>query len=412
MPFAIHHKNACPSIVIAGGGLVGLACALALHDAVGSLYPVVIADPLFINGCKPDVRSSALTNSSRNLLRALGVWSEIESYAQPVAAMDISDARLEQVLRPIYLTFEETAQNGEPLAFIIPNSVLHQALLNAIKTRNIKTYSTAISTIENTSCGALVHLTDGEKVPATVVIAADGARSALRQQAGIPDYGWRYHHSAIVTTIAHTQPHNGRATQHFLEGGPFALLPLPENRSSVVWTENHEKANAIMALPDDAFCAALAERVGTFLGAVSVVSSRASHPLSLRMARRFIAERLVLIGDAAHGVHPVAGQGVNLGFKDVAALTQTLEGAAALGADCGTRHVLQRYEQWRRFDTLTMLGVTDALVRLFGTQTTPVRLVRDFGLGLVDRLPWIKKTLISAASGGSETKLRLLQNKL
>jgi len=240
---------------------------------------------------------------------------------------------------------------------------------------------------------------DGTRAEGDLLIAADGARSRLRELAGIPTFGWSYDQSAIVCTVAHERDHGGRAEEHFLPAGPFAILPLSGRRSSIVWTEGAREAARIVALPDDLFHEELEQRFGLHLGDIAVDGPRRVHPLGLTVARAFVAERLALVGDAAHVIHPIAGQGLNLGLRDVAALAETIVDAARLGLDVGAAHVLERYQRWRRFDTMAMGIATDGLNRLFSNRSDALRLVRDVGLGLVDRLPGLKRLFIREAAG-------------
>jgi 2-octaprenyl-6-methoxyphenol hydroxylase len=249
-----------------------------------------------------------------------------------------------------------------------------------------------------------VQLSDGEAFAARLLVAADGAHSAIRERAGIASHGWSYGQSAIVTTVAHERDHHGRAEEHFLPAGPFAILPLKDDaaaghRSSIVWTEDTQEALRIVALPDDDFHAELERRFGLHLGEIEAVGPRRVHPLGLSIARAFIADRLALVGDAAHVIHPIAGQGLNMGLKDVAALAEVIVDAVRLGLDPGSLAVLERYQRWRRFDTVAMGITTDGLNRLFSNRSDVLRLARDIGLGLVDRLPALKHFFIREAAG-------------
>jgi 2-octaprenyl-6-methoxyphenol hydroxylase len=244
-----------------------------------------------------------------------------------------------------------------------------------------------------------VQFTDGESVWARLLVAADGARSTIRHAAGIATHGWEYGQSAIVTTVGHERDHNGRAEEHFLPAGPFAILPLKGRRSSIVWTEQTSEAERIVALPDAAFHDELEQRFKLHLGEIKVVGARRVLPLGFFVARSFIAERIALAGDAAHVIHPIAGQGLNMGLKDVAALAEVIVDAARLGLDPGAATVLERYQRWRRFDTMTMGFATDGLNRLFSNRSDVLRLLRDVGLGVVERLPGVKRLFIREAAG-------------
>ena len=260
------------------------------------------------------------------------------------------------------------------------------------------------------------ELADGSAISARLLVAADGAQSAIRERAGIASHGWRYGQSAIVTTVAHERDHGGRAEEHFLPAGPFAILPLPRDaaighRSSIVWTEATPEAQRIVALPDADFHAELERRFGLHLGEIAAVGPRRVHPLGLWVARAFIADRLALVGDAAHVIHPIAGQGLNMGLKDVAALAEVIVDAVRLGLDPGSLAVLERYQRWRRFDTVAMGIATDGLNRLFSNKSDVLRLARDIGLGLVDRLPALKHFFIREAAGLTGEVPKLLKGE-
>jgi 2-octaprenyl-6-methoxyphenol hydroxylase len=244
-----------------------------------------------------------------------------------------------------------------------------------------------------------MRLSDANALSARLLVAADGARSTIRSKAGIATHGWSYGQSAIVVNVAHTRDHQGRAEEHFLPAGPFAILPLKGNRASIVWTETTAEAERIMALPDAEFDAELEQRFKLHLGEIKVIGKRRVHPLGFFVARAFIAERIALVGDAAHLIHPIAGQGLNMGLKDVAALAEVIVDAARLGLDPGALDVLERYQRWRRFDTMAMGVATDGLNRLFSNRSDVLRLVRDVGLGLVDRIPALKRLFIREAAG-------------
>jgi 2-octaprenyl-6-methoxyphenol hydroxylase len=259
---------------------------------------------------------------------------------------------------------------------------------------------------------AQVTLGNGGSIEANLLVAADGKRSRLREQAGIKCVGWTYPQIGIVTTVAHEKPHHGEAMQHFLPSGPFAVLPLTGNRSSIVWTEGKEQGEAIMALDEAAFLAELGKRFGHRLGAISLAGPRQSFPLDMQIARAFVADRLALIGDAAHAVHPLAGQGLNIGMRDVAALAETIIDATRLGLDIGALPQLERYQRWRRFDSAFSATVMDGLNRLFSNDSAPLRILRDLGLGLVDRAPALKRFFVSEAAGATGTVPRLLAGKM
>ncbi len=256
-----------------------------------------------------------------------------------------------------------------------------------------------------------VALADGSEISARLLVGADGARSSIREQASIASHGWNYDQSAIVCTVAHERDHHGRAEEHFLPAGPFAILPLTGKRCSIVWTERRQDAERIVALPDAEFHDELEKRFGLQLGDIRVIGARRAFPLGLFTARSFIGERLALVGDAAHIIHPIAGQGLNMGLRDVAALAEAVADAARLGLDIGGPDVLQRYQRWRRFDTMTMGVATDGLNRLFSNSSDALRLIRDIGLGLVERMPPLKRLFIREAAGFTGEVPKLLRGE-
>jgi 2-octaprenyl-6-methoxyphenol hydroxylase len=390
-------------VLIAGGGFAGLALALALRRALGPSFAVTLADPELARAGladgSGDVRASAVAAAPRRMFEALGVWQAVAAQAQPILDMAVTDSRLEDVLRPVFLTFAGEIEPGEPFAHMIGNGRLIAALATAASAAGVDLLAAPVLGFAAGPQGVMVRLGDGTTAAAKLLVAADGARSRLREQAGIAIHGWNYGQSAIVTTVAHERDHGGRAEEHFLPAGPFAILPLRHNRCSIVWTERAEEARRIIALGDDEFHAELEKRFGLGLGDIAVVGGRRAYPLGLWVARRFVAERLALIGDAAHVIHPIAGQGLNMGLRDVAALAEAVVDAVRLGLDPGEDAVLTRYERWRRFDTMTMSVSTDMLNRLFSNRSDALRLARDVGLGIVDRLPGLKRLFIREAAG-------------
>jgi 2-octaprenyl-6-methoxyphenol hydroxylase len=282
---------------------------------------------------------------------------------------------------------------------MIENRFLVAVLAEKAKAEGVTLLASGVVEVSHDGERIVAELKDGSVVAARLLAAADGARSQIRQSAGIATHGWTYDQSAIVTTVGHERDHGGRAEEHFLPAGPFAILPLQGNRSSIVWTEAKGEAERIVALPDDAFHAELEQRFKLHLGEITAVGARRVHPLGFFVARSFIAERIALVGDAAHVIHPIAGQGLNMGLKDVAALAEVIVDAARLGLDPGSATVLERYQRWRRFDTVTMGIATDGLNRLFSNRSDVLRLVRDVGLGLVDRVPNLKRLFIREAAG-------------
>jgi 2-octaprenyl-6-methoxyphenol hydroxylase len=268
-----------------------------------------------------------------------------------------------------------------------------------------------VTSYDSNPDGIEVRLADGTVIAASLLVAADGARSKLRERAGIATHGWDYDQSGIVVTVGHERDHQGRAEEHFLPAGPFAILPLTGNRSSLVWTEKRGEAARLTALRDDEFLVELERRFGLHLGEIKVLDRPRAFPLGYFVARSFIAERMALIGDAAHVIHPIAGQGLNLGLKDVAALAEVVVDAARIGIDPGQRDVLERYQRWRRFDTMAMGVATNSLNLLFSNRSPLLRAVRDIGLGLVDRAPPLKELFIRQAAGLTGEVPRLLKGE-
>jgi 2-octaprenyl-6-methoxyphenol hydroxylase len=399
------------SIVIGGGALAGLALALALRQGLGADVAVIVADPALATRPSRDGRATAIVAGCRRLFGALGVWGEIAATAQPILDMVVTDSKLEDATRPVFLTFAGQVEPGEPFAHMVENRYLIDALVARAEAHGIDLRATAVTSYEAGEAGVDVTLADGSVIAAGLLVAADGARSKLRERAGIATHGWEYDQSGIVVTVAHERDHHGRAEEHFLPAGPFAILPLTGNRSSLVWTERRAEAARLVALDEPAFHAELEQRFGLHLGEIKVLDKPRAFPLGYFVARSFIAERLALVGDAAHVIHPIAGQGLNLGLKDIAALAEVVVDAARLGIDLGQADVLERYQRWRRFDTMAMGLTTNSLNLLFSNQSTLLRSVRDIGLGLVDRMPPVKEFFIRQAAGLSGEVPRLLKGE-
>jgi 2-octaprenyl-6-methoxyphenol hydroxylase len=403
-----HASTGRADIVIGGGGMAGLALAIALRDALGDAFTVTVADPMLDRPAN-DARASAIAAAARRLFETIGVWEEVAARAQPILDMVITDSRLDDAIRPTFLTFDGEVSPGEPFAHMIENDALIAALLGKARAIGIDLRAAAVGSFAVQDGTIHVRLADGSEVTARLLVAADGARSAIREQAGIASFGWDYRQSGIVTTVAHERPHHGRAEEHFLPAGPFAILPLQGNRSSIVWTEKRDDAEHYAALPDVDFHAELEKRFGLHLGEIEIAGPRRAYPLGLRVARSFIADRIALVGDAAHVIHPIAGQGLNMGLRDVAALAEAIVDAARLGLDIGGISVLERYQRWRRFDTMMMGVATDGLNRLFSNRSDVLRLLRDTGLGIVDRIPPLKSFFIREAAGVTGETPKLLQ---
>ncbi|ODT78983.1 MAG: hypothetical protein ABS76_21550 [Pelagibacterium sp. SCN 64-44] len=393
-------------VVIVGGGPVGMTLALALVQAArGVRVALVDRRPLSV---PRDNRASAIAAGVRRVFEALGVWPEMAAQAQPITAMRITDSGEGDIARPLFLTFEGEVAPGEAFAHMVPNSVSGRVLLAAVEGK-VDVVAPAVPTAYRTEADlALLTLEDGRVLAAPLIVAADGGQSGLRNMAGITVTGHDYGQTGLVATIAHELDHDGVAYEHFRPAGPFASLPLPGKRSSLVWTERSADAPRFLAMEADELAREIEAVMGSSLGAVRLEEKLMGFPLKLQIARSFVAPRLALVGDAAHVVHPIAGQGLNLGLKDVAALAEVVVDAMRLGLDHGADDVLGRYQAWRRLDTASMAAMTDTLNRLFSNDVAPVRALRDFGLGLVDRAGPVKSALIRTASGLSASGPKLL----
>ena len=398
-------------VVVGGAGFAGLALAIALRQALGESFAVTVVDPALAAAQSKDPRASAIAAAARRLFEAIGVWAAVAGEAQPILDMVVTNSKLDDAVRPTFLTFGGEVEEGEPFAHMIENRHLVDALVEKAKELGVGLRAGAVSGFESAANAIDVRLANGETIAARLLVGADGARSLIREQAGIASTGWNYDQSAIVTTVAHEREHHGRAEEHFLPAGPFAILPLTGKRCSIVWTETAREAERIVALSDAEFHGELEKRFGLKLGDIEVAGPRRAFPLGLFTARAFIAERLALIGDAAHIIHPIAGQGLNMGLRDVAALAEAIADAARLGLDIGAPDVLERYQRWRRFDTMTMGVATDGLNRLFSNSNDVLRLARDIGLGVVERMPALKRVFIREAAGFTGDVPKLLRGE-
>jgi 2-octaprenyl-6-methoxyphenol hydroxylase len=399
------------SIVIGGGAFAGLGLALALRQGLGAEVPIVVADPALAARPSRDPRATAIVAACRRLFDVIGVWKEVAENAQPILDMVVTDSSLDDATRPVFLTFTGEVEPGEPFAHMVENRHLIDALVKHAEAAQIDLRATTVNSYDPRADGVSVTFGDGSTIDAALLVAADGARSRLRERAGIATHGWDYNQSGIVVTVGHERDHHGRAEEHFLPAGPFAILPLTGKRSSLVWTETRSEAKRVTALAADGFLRELELRFGLHLGEISVLDQPRAFPLSYFVARSFIGERLALIGDAAHVIHPIAGQGLNMGLKDVAALAEVIVDAARLGVDFGEANVLERYQRWRRFDTMAMGLATNSLNFLFSNRSTLLRSVRDIGLGIVDRLPPLKDVFIRQAAGLTGEVPRLLKGE-
>src|SRR5580704_1109207 len=392
-------NNELVDVLIGGGGFAGLALAVALRQSLGAPFSVTVTDPALGAARSSDTRASAIAAGARRLLETIGVWPRVAALAQPMLDMIITDSRLQDAMRPIFLAFDGEVEPGEPFAHMIENNLLIDALAARAREVGVVLKSAAVEAVAPDTERLDVRLAGDSAIATRLLVAADGAHSRIRAGASIATRGWSYDQTAIVLNVTHERDHEGRAEEHFLPAGPFAILPLTGRRSSIVWTEEKSEAGRILALTADLFHAELEKRFGRHLGDIMVENPPRAYPVGFAVARTFVAERIALIGDAAHVIHPIAGQGLNLGLKDVAALAEVIVDAARLGLDPGSPGVLERYQRWRRFDTMAMAAATDGLNRLFSNRSDLLRVMRDVGLGVVDRLPGLKRAFIREAAG-------------
>jgi len=400
-----------PDILVAGAGYVGLTAAVTVKAARPSL-DIMVVDAAPEGVWQNDSRASAIAAAACRMLSQLGVWNEILAEAQPINEMIVTDSKTSDPVRPVFLTFGGAVDDGEPFAHMVPNKVMNGALRRRAEELGIPILqSTAIDGFEAGPDRVTVTAATGATFMPRLLLAADGVRSGLRDMAGIKSVSWDYGQSGIVCTVAHERPHEGRAEEHFLPAGPFAILPLKGNRSSIVWTERTAEADRLVDEDPFIFETELETRFGLKLGAIHAEDKPRAWPLGLTLARAFVAPRFALAGDAAHGMHPIAGQGLNFGFKDVAAFAEVIVEADRLGEDIGALDVLERYQRWRRFDTVQMGVTTDVLNRLFSNDYGAVRAVRDIGLGIVDRMPALKSHFIRQAAGLAGETPRILRGE-
>jgi 2-octaprenyl-6-methoxyphenol hydroxylase len=389
--------NTDTDIAIVGGGLNGPTLAIALEQR-GLNVTVIDALPAPKRGMRDfDGRSYALAHASMRLLRGIDLWDAIKDHTQPMLEIKVTDGRAGTGPSPWMMHFDHTEIEEGPMGYMCQDRHLRQALLSKMDGAARITQMSG-ETVVAQSSGQLT-LASGKTVTAKLIVGADGRASGTAERAGIKRTGWGYGQTAIVCAVKHELPHGGIAHQFFMPPGPLAILPLPNNCCSIVWSETETRATKIIAIDDTDFLDALRPAFGSFLGELTLVGKRFSYPLGLTIANRFIADRVVLIGDAAHGVHPIAGQGLNAGLRDVAALVDVLSDAKARGEDIASAAVLARYEQWRRFDTATLAAATDTFNKLFSNDNPLLRAVRDMGMGVINATPRLRRTFIREAAG-------------
>jgi len=400
-------------VLIVGGGLNGPVLALALAQA--GLGSIVLDGRSVASRAEPDFdgRAYALSLSSQRLLAALGLWRELSGHAQPIEAIRISDGRPGEGASRLFLHFDGSEIDEGPMGQIIEDRYLRAALLAAMEAApSIEHWAGATVVGQAVAPGSVtVTLADGGTLAAALLVGCDGRDSQVAARAGIRRRGWDYGQMSLVAAVTHERPHRGVAHQFFMPAGPLAILPLPGDRSSIVWTERTDRARAIAGLDDAGYLAELQPRFGDFLGEIGLAGARFAYPLGLSLAERWTGPRMALAGDAAHGIHPLAGQGLNLGLRDVAALAEVVVAARRRGEDIGAADVLARYARWRGFDTALLAAATDGLNRLFSNDNPVLRLGRDLGLGLVGRLPGLRRALIGEAAGLTGDLPRLLAGR-
>lgn len=403
-------KNDMVDVVIAGGGMVGLTLALALRKAglevtvADAIPPATTLAPTY------DGRASAIAFASWRMLKALGVAQRIGAHAQPIEEILVTDGRPAGSTRKagpsgLYLHFDrrelDAREEGEALGYMVENRRLRLALSEEAQACGLDFRAPASVQSFQVQPGCTeATLSTGERLRGAVLIAADGRKSALRSQAGIRTSGWPHKQSALVVTVQHEQPHQGVAHEFFLPSGPFAILPLLGNRACVVWSDHRATVEALLAMPDQVFLLELKARFGDFLGELTLEGPRFSYPLSMHLSEKLVAPGFALVGDAGHGVHPIAGQGLNMGYRDVAALAEVLVDAARLGLDLGATSTLERYDRWRRLDNALLAYATEFFNTLFSNDQPLVRLARDVGMAAVSSFGPARRFFMTAAGGG------------
>jgi 2-octaprenyl-6-methoxyphenol hydroxylase len=400
-------------VAIVGGGLVGLSLALALARGGISSVTVDPESPALRAADAFDGRASALALGSVRVLRGIGMWGALAAEASPIRDIRVSDGD-----SSLFLHYDHRELGDEPFGYIVENRFIRRALYAslALEPRAVLRAPDKALDVRSTPTHAEATLASGATLRASLIVACDGRPSPLREAAGIEALRWNYEQSGLVCSIAHEKPHNGIAHERFLPAGPFAVLPLNDapdgtHRASIVWTERAELAELFARLPEDEFCDEIHERFGWGLGAIRLAGPRWVYPLVFVQAKKFHDGRLALAGDAAHGIHPIAGQGLNLGLRDVAALAEVLVDAKRLGLDPGSAERLEAYARWRGLDTVSMSAVTDGLLRLFSNDIAPLKLARDLGLAAVQAMPPVKRAFMRHAMGTMGSLPRLMRGE-
>ena len=398
-------------IAIVGAGLNGAMMSSALAEAG---FTVTLIDPQTLKSKQNphfDGRSYSLAIASVRLMQALGLWEELAPNAQPILEIKVADGRAYSNPSPYFLHFDHHEIEEGPMGHMVEDRHLRPLLQKSLQSVSQINYRAglSVSKMTITDTHAELRLNTEETITTRLVIGADGRQSQTAERAGIKRTGWRYGQTALVCALSHNIPHQGVACQYFMPPGPLAILPLTGNRSSIVWTESDANAATIMAMDDNDYMAVLQPRIGDYLGKVELAGARYSYPLNLTIAQNYVMPRLALVGDAAHGVHPIAGQGLNLGLRDIAALSEVLSDARLRGEDFSSLAVLLRYQEWRRFDTTALAVATDAVNKLFSNDNSFLRTLRDLGMGAINSLPALRRSFIREAAGLTGDLPRLMQ---
>ena len=400
-------------IAIVGGGLNGTLLALALAQAGQTVTLVDALEPKIRKDAAFDGRSYALALASQRLLAGLGLWEAVADQAQPMLEIKVTDGRAGDGPSPMFMHFDHAEIEEGPMGFMVEDRHLRRALLEAVKA------APGITQINKTMVegqtvdisGITLSLSSGKTLRARLAVGADGRGTGMGLRAGIKRTEWAYGQTALVCAIQHSAPHHGIAHQFFMPPGPLAVLPLTKNRSSIVWSESTDTAQAINALPDEAYLDVLRPRFGSFLGEITLAGARYTYPLGLSLAHDMVAPRLALVGDAAHGVHPIAGQGLNAGIRDIAALAEVIADATRRGEDIGSEAALLRYQEWRRFDNTALALATDSFNRLFSNDNPLLRAARDIGMAAINALPGLRRGFIREAAGLTGELPRLMKGQ-
>lgn len=400
-------------IAIIGGGLNGPALALALAQTGLRVTLIDALDVKVRKNAGFDGRSYALALTSTRLLQGIGLWEAVAPNAQAMLEIKVTDGRAGDGPSPMFMHFDHAEIEEGPMGFMVEDRHLRHALLNAVQSTHGITQMNGQRVVEQQvdAAGITLTLASGKTLRARLAVGADGRGTGTGTRAGIKRIGWEYGQTALVCAIEHEMPHHGVAHQFFMPPGPLAILPLTGNRSSIVWSETAQNAAAINALSDDAYVDVLRPRFGSFLGEISLAGKRYTYPLGLSLAHEMVAPRVALVGDAAHGVHPIAGQGLNAGLRDVAALAEVIADTLRRGEDIGSDAALARYQEWRRFDNTALALATDSFNRLFSNDNPLVRLARDIGMAAINALPGLRRGFIREAAGLTGELPRLMQGK-